>query len=136
MTAVAGGPRAYRVHHMPGFPPRVQLSPQCVETDGWHIIYMVPNMKKVVPDPPHAFDLPPGKTLCRAIGEGIVPMEHVLMNVSHYLMFAYSDSRRALERIEDEETRQQLQHGLRAMQIAWGQADALALAVERKPGLR
>ena len=58
-------------------------------------------------------------------------MEFVLMNVSHYLMFAYSDSRRALERIEDEEARQQLEHGLRAMKIAWGQADALALAVER-----
>ncbi|WP_286914184.1 MULTISPECIES: hypothetical protein [unclassified Pseudomonas] len=88
-------------------------------------------MKKIVPDPPYSFALPPGKTLSRAISEGIVPMEHVLMNVSHYLMFAYSDSRSALERIEDEETRQQLQHGLRAMQIAWGQADALALAVER-----
>lgn len=89
-------------------------------------------MKKLVPDPPHVFDLPQGKSLSRAISEGIVPMEFVLMNVSHYLMFAYSDSRRALERIEDEEARQQLEHGLRAMQIAWGQADALALAVERQ----
>lgn len=89
-------------------------------------------MKKIVPDPPYTFDLPPGKTLSRAISEGIVPMEFVLMNVSHYLMFAYSDSRRALERIEDEEIKQQLQHGLRAMQIAWGQADAVALAVERQ----
>lgn len=89
-------------------------------------------MKKLVPDPPHVFDLPQGKSLSRAISEGIVPMEFVLMNVSYYLMFAYSDSRRALERIEDEEARQQLEHGLRAMQIAWGQADALALAVERQ----
>jgi len=88
-------------------------------------------MKKIVPDPPHVFELPPGKSLSRAISDGIVPIEFVLMNVSHYLMFAYSDSRRALERIEDEEARQQLEHGLRAMQIAWGQADALALAVER-----
>ncbi|MFJ4153675.1 hypothetical protein ACIPZF_02540 [Pseudomonas sp. NPDC089752] len=85
----------------------------------------------MVPDPPHSFELPPGKSLSRAIGEKIVPMENVLLNVSHYLMFAYSDSRRALERIEDEEARQLLMHGLRAMQIAWGQADALALAVER-----
>ncbi len=54
------------------------------------------------------------------------------MNVTHYLMFAYSDSRRALERSQDEETRQLLEHGLRAMQIAWGQADAVALAVERR----
>lgn len=89
-------------------------------------------MKKIVPDPPHVFELPPGKSLSRAISDGIVPIEFVLMNVSHYLMFAYSDSRRALERIEDEEARQQLEHGLRAMQIAWGQADALALAVERQ----
>jgi len=89
-------------------------------------------MKKIVPGPPYTFDLPQGKTLSRAISEGIVPMEFVLMNVSHYLMFAYSDSRRALERIEDEETRQQLQHGLRALQIAWGQADAVTLAVERQ----
>jgi len=88
-------------------------------------------MKKIVPDPPHVFELPPGKSLSRAISDGIVPIEFVMMNVTHYLMFAYSDSRRALERIEDEEARQQLEHGLRAMQIAWGQADALALAVER-----
>jgi len=88
-------------------------------------------MKKIVPDPPHTFELPPGKSLSRAISDGIVPIEFVMMNVTHYLMFAYSDSRRALERIEDEEARQQLEHGLRAMQIAWGQADALALAVER-----
>ena len=52
-------------------------------------------MKKLVPDPPHVFDLPQGKSLSRAISEGIVPMEFALMNVSHYLMFAYSDSRRA-----------------------------------------
>lgn len=55
-----------------------------------------------------------------------------MMNVSHYLMFAYSDSRRVLERIQDEEARQLLEHGLRAMQIAWGQADAVSLAFERK----
>ncbi|WP_258908058.1 hypothetical protein [Pseudomonas putida] len=90
-------------------------------------------MKKLVPDPPHVFDLPQGKSLSRAISEGIVPMEFALMNVSHYLMFAYSDSRRALERIQDEETRQLLEHhGLRAMQIAWGQADAVSLAFERR----
>ncbi|MFJ4440937.1 hypothetical protein ACIPZ8_02455 [Pseudomonas sp. NPDC089422] len=47
-------------------------------------------------------------------------MEYVLLNVSNYLTFAYSDSRRALERVEDEETRQLLLHGLRAIQIAWG----------------
>ena len=63
-------------------------------------------MKKLVPDPPHVFELPQGKSLSRAISEGIVPMEFALMNVTHYLMFAYSDSRRALERIQDEETRQ------------------------------
>lgn len=88
--------------------------------------------EKIVPDPPHTFDLPPGKSLSRAISEGIVPIEFALMNVSHYLMFAYSDSRRVLERIQDEETRQLLEHGLRAMQIAWGQADAVTLAVERQ----
>ncbi|MEZ1436274.1 hypothetical protein QVM41_08245 [Pseudomonas shirazica] len=85
-----------------------------------------------MPDPPHVFELPQGKSLSRAISEGIVPMEFALMNVTHYLMFAYSDSRRALERIQDEETRQLLERGLRAMQIAWGQADAVALAVERR----
>ncbi|MCO7517762.1 hypothetical protein NJF44_23685 [Pseudomonas guariconensis] len=93
-------------------------------------------MKKLVPDPPHTFDLPKGTSLSHAINDGIVPMEFVLMNVSHYLMFAYSDSRRALERIEDEETRQLLAHGLRAMQIAWGQAEALALAVEGRSSPR
>ncbi|MFJ4348095.1 hypothetical protein [Pseudomonas sp. NPDC089401] len=87
-------------------------------------------MKKIVPDPPQFYGLKPGKPLSRAICEGVGPMEYVLMNISHYLMFAYSDSRRALERIEDEETRQLLEHGLRAMQIAWGQADAVVASVE------
>jgi len=54
------------------------------------------------------------------------------MNVTHYLMFAYSDSRRALERIEDEETRQQLEHELRAMADCLGAGDAVAMAVERR----
>ncbi|QXH51923.1 hypothetical protein KSS94_01900 [Pseudomonas fakonensis] len=89
-------------------------------------------MKKIVPDPPHQFALPPEISLARALQDGVVPMEYVLMNVSHYLMFAFSDSHRALDRIEDEETRQLLMHGLRAMQIAWGQADALASAVENR----
>lgn len=89
-------------------------------------------MKKIVPDPPHNLDLKPGKVLSRAISEGIAPMEYVLMNASHYLMFTYSDSRLALERMEDEETRQLLQYRLRAMQIAWGQANAVVAAVERK----
>lgn len=37
-------------------------------------------MKKLVPDPPHVFDLPQGKSLSRAISEGIVPMEFALSN--------------------------------------------------------
>ncbi|QHG64538.1 hypothetical protein [Pseudomonas putida] len=91
-------------------------------------------MKKLVPDPPHTFGHPGDRSLSRAISDDIVPMEYVLLNVSNYLTFAYSDSRRALERVEDEETRQLLLHGLRAIQIAWGQADALASALERKGG--
>ncbi|MFJ4353853.1 hypothetical protein ACIPZ5_23535 [Pseudomonas sp. NPDC089428] len=87
-------------------------------------------MKKIVPDPPH-IDLPLDRTFSRAISDNIVPKEYVLLNISNYLMFAYSDSRRALERVEDEETRQLLMHGLRAIQIAWGQADALGAAMER-----
>jgi len=131
MTVVRGRPSG-----LPGSPypwsstPRTTVTLKCGSEWVPSIRYGA-FMKKIVPDPPHTFDLPAGKSLSRAISEGIVPMEFVLMNVSYYLMFAYSDSRRALERIEDEEARQQLEHGLRAMQIAWGQADALALAVER-----
>ncbi len=99
-----------------------------------HHCIQVTAMKKIVPDPPHQFALPPDKSLARAIHDGVVPMEYVLANVSHYLMFAFSDSHRALDRIEDEETRQLLKLGLRAMQIAWGQADALASAVENRAG--
>lgn len=58
---------------------------------------------------------------------------HPGFHPTHYLMFAFSDSHRALDRIEDEETRQLLKLGLRAMQTAWGQADALATAVESRP---
>ncbi|MFJ4066626.1 hypothetical protein ACIPW4_15225 [Pseudomonas sp. NPDC089996] len=88
-------------------------------------------MKKIVPDPPHSLDLPLDRTFSRAISDNLVPKEYVLLNISNYLMFAYSDSRQALERIEDEETRQLLLHGLRAIQIAWGQSEALGAAMER-----
>jgi len=88
-------------------------------------------MKKIVPDPPPSPDLPLDRTFSRAISDNIVPKDNVLLNISNYLMFAYSDSRRALERIEDEETRQLLMHGLRAMQIAWGQTEALGAAMGR-----
>ncbi|WP_458575157.1 hypothetical protein [Pseudomonas vlassakiae] len=41
-------------------------------------------MKKIVPDPPRHFDLPSGEPLTHAISEGIVPIDHVVMNVTHY----------------------------------------------------
>lgn len=46
-------------------------------------------------------------------------------------MIAYNHSHRALDGIEDDRTRETLVNGLRAMQLAWGQADALSLALER-----
>lgn len=91
-------------------------------------------MKKLVPDPPHVFDLPQGKSLSRAISEGIVPMEFALMNVSHYLMFAYSDSRRALERIQDEETRQLLEHGCGPCRLPGGRRMLSAWRLNVKAG--
>ncbi|GLH30808.1 MULTISPECIES: hypothetical protein [Pseudomonas] len=92
-------------------------------------------MKKIVPDPPHNFDLPSDKTLSSAISERIVPIDHVVMNVTHYLMLAYNHCHMALYAIEDEATRELMVNGLRAMQIAWGQSDALSLALERTNGL-
>ncbi|PVZ43104.1 hypothetical protein [Pseudomonas sp. CC120222-01a] len=88
-------------------------------------------MKKLVPDPPHHFDLPDGTTLTHAICENLVPLDHVVVNITHYLMIAYNHSHRALDGIEDDRTRESLVNGLRAMQLAWGQADALSLALER-----
>ncbi|QPN44446.1 hypothetical protein I5S86_23365 [Priestia aryabhattai] len=88
-------------------------------------------MKKLVPDPPHHFDLPSDKTLTNAVSDGIVPIDHVLMNVTHYLMLAYNHCHRALDAAEDDSSRESLVNGQRALQIAWGQADALSLAVER-----
>ncbi|MGE8112302.1 hypothetical protein [Pseudomonas sp. NPDC086566] len=92
-------------------------------------------MKKIVPDPPHHFDLPSDKTLTNAVSDGIVPIDHVVMNVTHYLMLAYNHCHRILDAIEDDRTRESLVNGLRAMQIAWGQADALSLALERSSNL-
>ncbi|MFJ4395334.1 hypothetical protein [Pseudomonas sp. NPDC089396] len=68
-------------------------------------------MKKIVPDPPHHFDLPDGTTL------------------------TYTHSHRALDGMADEAARESLMNGLRAMQLAWGQADALSLALERTGSL-
>jgi hypothetical protein len=79
----------------------------------------------------NSLDLPLERTFSRAISDNLVPKEYVLLNISIYLMFAYSDSRRALERVEDEETRQLLMQGLRAIQSAWGQAEALGAAMGR-----
>nr|WP_313429261.1 hypothetical protein [Pseudomonas sp.] len=61
----------------------------------------------------------------------MIPLDHVVVNITHYLMIAYNHSHRALDGIEDERTRETLVNGLRAMQLAWGQADALSLALER-----
>ncbi|WDY58413.1 hypothetical protein [Pseudomonas sp. PSKL.D1] len=88
-------------------------------------------MKKIVPDPPHHFDLPDGKTLTHAICENLVPLDHVVVNIAHYLMIAYNHCHRALDGIADDRTRETLVNGLRAMQLAWGQADALSFALER-----
>ncbi|WDY56686.1 hypothetical protein [Pseudomonas sp. PSKL.D1] len=93
-------------------------------------------MKKIVPDPPHLFELPTGKSLSNAISEGIVPMEHVLANAAHYLMFAYSDCRAALHHLNEESAPETLMSGLRAIQIAWGQVDALEMAVQRTTELQ
>lgn len=60
-----------------------------------------------------------------------MPIDHVLMNVTHYLMLAYNHCHRVLDAVEDDSSRESLVNGLRALQIAWGQADALSLAVER-----
>ncbi|WP_232244375.1 hypothetical protein [Pseudomonas putida] len=87
-------------------------------------------MKKIVPDPPHHFDLPSDKTLDNAVSEGIVPIDHEVMNVTHYLMLAYNHCHRILDVIKDDYTRESLVNGLRAMQIVWGQADALSLALD------
>jgi hypothetical protein len=92
-------------------------------------------MTKIVPDPPHHFDLPCDKTLTNAVSEGIVPIDHVVMNVTHYLMLAYNHCHRILDSIEDDSRRESLVNGLRAMQIAWGQADALSQALERSTNL-
>ncbi len=50
-------------------------------------------------------------------------------------MLAYNHCHRTLDAIEDDRTRESLVNGLRAMQIGWGQADALSLALERSTGL-
>ncbi len=50
-------------------------------------------------------------------------------------MIAYNRCRYAVDSIEDEAMRESVDNGLRAMQIAWAQADALLLALERKPSL-
>ncbi|MFJ3074122.1 MULTISPECIES: hypothetical protein [Pseudomonas] len=92
-------------------------------------------MKKLVPDPPHHFDLPDGTTLTYAIGNNLVPLDHVVVNITHYLTIAYTHSHRAIDGIADEAARESLLNGLRAMQLAWGQADALCLALERTGSL-
>ncbi|EKT4567875.1 hypothetical protein N5D79_09915 [Pseudomonas sp. GD03817] len=91
-------------------------------------------MKKILPDPHHHFDLPSDKTLTNAVSDGIVPIDHVV-KITHYLMLAYNHCHRTLDAIEDDRTRESLVNGLRAMQIAWGQADALSLALERSTSL-
>jgi len=92
-------------------------------------------MKTIVPDPPHFYQIPDGTTLSNAIIERHVPLNHVVMNVTHYLMIAYNRCRYCVDSIEDEAMRESVENGLRALQIAWAQADALLLALERKPSL-
>ncbi|MBA1201643.1 hypothetical protein G7009_07690 [Pseudomonas capeferrum] len=87
-------------------------------------------MKEIVPDPPLAFDSPAGKTLARAIYDGTVPFESTLRNLCHYLRFAYNDGHRAFDATDDEDVLDLLATSLQALPLAWGQADALADALE------
>ena len=87
-------------------------------------------MKKIVPDPPAEFERRPGKTLAKAIYDGAVPFESILTNLCHYLCFAYNDGHRAYDASSDVDARELLAASLQGMQIAWGQADALADALE------
>ncbi len=92
-------------------------------------------MKKIVPDPPHFSQIPEGTTLSDAIIEQFVPVNEVVSSITHYLLLAYNHSRYVIESIENPALRESLSNGLGAMQIAWAQADALALALERTPNL-
>lgn len=46
-------------------------------------------------------------------------------------MLAYNHCHRVLDAVEDDSSRESLVNGLRALQIAWAQADALSSALER-----
>ena len=119
---------AYRGSLKTGFPPRVQLPP-FVWKRRWQLLKSSRNCYEK--DPPRP--TPSFRPSLRQ-DDGIVPIDHVV-KITHYLMLAYNHCHRTLDAIEDDRTRESLVNGLRAMQIAWGQADALSLALERSTSL-
>ncbi|HKS15335.1 MAG TPA: hypothetical protein VJS90_20080 [Pseudomonas sp.] len=94
-------------------------------------------MKKIVPDPPEdlhtKFELPPGQSLSAAIFQGLVPIEEVLMNLCHYLIFAYNDAFHAHQAAADEQVEKLLTVSMQNIEIALGQADALVGALRQSP---
>jgi len=94
-------------------------------------------MKKIVPDPPEdlhtKFALPPGQSLSTAIFQGLVPIEEVLMNLCHYLIFSYNDCFHAYHAATEGDVKGLLMMSMQNMEIALGQADAVVGALRQSP---
>ena len=94
-------------------------------------------MKKIVPDPPQdlarRFELPAGMSLSTAILEGLVPIEEVLSNACHFMLFAYNDTVQGYEATQELTVKQTLVESLRSIELVLGQLDALVTALKRQP---
>lgn len=92
-------------------------------------------MKKIVPDPPEdlsrRFKLPPGTALSTAIAEGLIPIEEVLSNACHFLLYAYNDTFEAYDGTTDRTLQQPLVSSMRNLEVALGQLDALVAALRQ-----
>ena len=137
MAVVRGRLRACRGFRMTRFStPRIAASIR-VETADAAPSHTELVMKKIVPDPPedlHAkFELPPGQSLSAAIFQGLVPIEEVLMNLIHYLLFSYNDCFHAYQASADDEVKRLLVVCMQNMEIALGQGDAVVGALKQRP---
>lgn len=81
----------------------------------------------------NALGFPPRVQLPPAIFQGLVPIEEVLMNLIHYLLFSYNDCFHAYQASADDEVKRLLVVCMQNMEIALGQGDAVVGALKQRP---
>ena len=120
----------------PGFPPRVQLPPFRVETEGgtsdmsvaYEKVRSRPSNRSVAQIPG-----PTGDHLGGCHHQSQVCIQDVLMNACQYFLLSYNSVQKAYWECPEGELKHTLANSMQSLEIAWGQVDALVTALNNAP---